>query len=237
MLVLLMGGGGLAVATESGAAPEPDPTTVAIATPLHRQGPLVVDGRRLDVRALRQVTSRAAIARCGREAERLVARARDRGGARACGGAQSRPATYHHPWWRGTRRTRGPPSVRRSTCSRATACCGWWCISERRGAAETISGDVRSIRVRWTRRRRAAAAGAADLSAFLDGLAPQSEAYHGPGRWRSTGRSRGPAAGPPCREGTDGATGRERSAIPDVRAVSRRPASTPTVTPASRRLR
>src|SRR5262249_58447061 len=63
LMMLLMGGSGLAVAAAAGAslpsaqasAPGPDGVTVAIATLLNGPEVLVVDGQRLDARALRQL--------------------------------------------------------------------------------------------------------------------------------------------------------------------------------------
>lgn len=54
-LVLLAGGAAAEVTDPTTAKPAPDPVTVAIAELLNGREPLVVDGRRLDVRALRQV--------------------------------------------------------------------------------------------------------------------------------------------------------------------------------------
>src|SRR5262245_11987141 len=56
LLLVLLAGGGAAQATDPPPAkPAPNPVTVAIAELLNGREPLIVDGRRLDVRALRQI--------------------------------------------------------------------------------------------------------------------------------------------------------------------------------------
>jgi murein L,D-transpeptidase YcbB/YkuD len=223
MLVLLMGGGGLAVATESGAAPEPDPTTVAIATLLTGQEPLVVDGQRLDVRALRQVYEPRGYRPVWSGGQNASSRGREIAAALTHAEAHGLdPATYHQPVV-ARHATDARPAERAALDVLASDGMLRLVVHLRNGAVrpETISGDV-SIDPRPVDAQALVldAAAATDLSAFLDGLAPQSESYHGLldalAQYRAIAQAGGwpavPAKGPTVRPGESD------PAIPDVRA-------------------
>ena len=223
MLVLLMGGGGFAVAAEPGAASEPDPTTVAIATLLTGQEPLVVDGQRLAVRALRQVYEPRGYRPVWSGGQNASSRGPEIAAALAHAEAHGLdPATYHQPVV-ARHATDARPAERAALDVLASD--GMLRLVEhlRNGAVrpETISGDV-SIDPRPVDAQGLMldAAAATDLSAFLDGLAPQSESYHGLldalAQYREIAQAGGwpavPAKGPTVRPGESD------PAIPDVRA-------------------
>lgn len=182
LFLLLLAAVAAAETTESGPAAEVDPVVVAIATLLNGEERLVVDGRRLDVRALRQLYE----PRGYRPVWVDVADASARVGAvaAAIAGAATHgldPATYHE---------------------RAIARRGAGHRAEDRGAADLLASDgvmrlVTHLRLGAVRPDTVdedavvesrpldaqalvlEAAAAADLAAHLDGLAPHTPAYRG----------------------------------------------------------
>jgi murein L,D-transpeptidase YcbB/YkuD len=183
VLVLLVGGSGYAVADGPGApAPGPDGVTVAIAALLNGPEPLVVDGQRLDVRALRQLYEPRGYRSVWSAGERGTSRGPEIAAALAHASAHGLdPVTYHQPVV--ARHAADTRPAERAALD-VLASDGVLRLIEhlRIGAVkpESISGDV-SIDPHPVDSQALLldAAAATDLSAFLDGVAPQSETYRG----------------------------------------------------------
>ncbi len=183
VLLLLLAGGAATVAADPAPPEGPDPVTVAIAELLNGREPLVVDGRRLDVRALRQLYEprgyRAVWLGDGEDAT-----ARRQSLATALGQMTAHgldPAAYHEQ-----------AIARRGAQGRA----------EDRGAFDVLASDAMmrlgshlrlgavgpgtvdkdaavELRPLDAQALTLEAAAAPDLARFVDGLAPQTPAYHG----------------------------------------------------------
>ena len=220
MLMLLVGGSGLAMAEGPVAPPAParapaadrDEVTVAIATLLNGPDRLVVDGQRLDSHALRQVYEPRGYRPVWAGGGDASARASQIADALAHASAHGLdPATYHQQAV--ARRAADARPAGRAALD-VLASDGLIRLIEhlRIGAVrpDSIGGDI-AIEPRPVDAQALLldAASAADLSTFLDGLAPQSETYHGLmealARYREIAQSGGwpvvPAKGPAVRPG------------------------------------
>ena len=190
LMMLLMGGSGLAVAAAAGAslpsaqasAPGPDGVTVAIATLLNGPEVLVVDGQRLDARALRQLYEPRGYRPVWAGGEDASERASEIADALAHASAHGlEPATYHQQAI--ARRASDPKPAGRASLD-VLASDGLIRLIEhlRTGAVrpESLGGDI-AVESRPVDAQALVleAAAATDLSAFLDGLAPQTETYRG----------------------------------------------------------
>src|SRR5262249_54518631 len=186
LMMLLMGGSGLAVAAAAGAslpsaqasAPGPDGVTVAIATLLNGPEVLVVDGQRLDARALRQLYEPRGYRPVWAGGEDASERASEIADALAHASAHGlEPATYHQQAI--ARRASDPKPAGRASLD-VLASDGLIRLIEhlRTGAVrpESLGGDI-AVESRPVDAQALVleAAAATDLSAFLDGLAPQTE--------------------------------------------------------------
>ena len=213
VLVLLVGGSGYAVAGEPGASsPGPDGVTVAIATLLTGPEPLVVDGERLAVRMLRQLYEPRGYRPVWMGGEGRVSRGAEVAAALAHASAHGLdPATYYQKAV-ARRATATKPGERGALDVLASA--GVLRLVEHLelGAVrpETVGGDI-AIEPRPVDAQALVleAAAAPDVSAFLDGLAPQTATYRGLmealARYRELAQAGGwpvvPVKGPAVRPG------------------------------------
>jgi L,D-transpeptidase YcbB len=244
MMMLLMGGSGLAVAAAAGAsppsaqasAPGPDGVTVAIATLLNGPDVLVVDGQRLDARALRQVYEPRGYRPVWAGGEDASERASEIADALAHASAHGlEPATYHQQAI--ARRASDPKPAGRASLD-VLASDGLIRLIEhlRTGAVRPASlGRDIAVESRPVDAQALVleAAAATDLSAFLDGIAPQTETYRGLmealARYREIARTGGwpvvPVKGPTVRPGESDPS------IPIVRARLAKTGEYPDVDP------
>jgi len=220
MLVLLTGGSGLAVSAALDAsppaaqasAPGPDGVTVAIATLLTGPDVVVVDGQRLNVRALRQVYEPRGYRPVWMGREDASARAAEIADALAHASAHGLdPATYHQQAV-ARRAADAKPGGRAALDVLASDGVIRLVGHLRIGAVrpDSVSGDI-AVETRPVDAQALLldAAAAPDLSAFLDELAPQTETYHGLmealARYREIAQTGGwpvvPAKGPTLRPG------------------------------------
>jgi len=244
MMMLLMGGSGLVVAAAAGAsppsaqasAPGPDGVTVAIATLLNGPDVLVVDGQRLDARALHQLYEPRGYRPVWAGGEDASERASEIADALAHASAHGlEPATYHQQAI--ARRASDPKPAGRASLD-VLASDGLIRLIEhlRTGAVrpESLGGDIAvETRPVDTQALVLEAAAATDLSAFLEGLAPQTETYRGLmealAQYREIARAGGwpvvPVKGPTVRPGESDPS------IPIVRARLAKTGEYPDVDP------
>src|SRR5262245_32302638 len=213
LLVLLMAGGA-ASAVDGGATPnrDPDATTAAIASLLSGPEPLTVDGQRLDVRALRQLYEPRGYRPVWSEDGGRVGRGTDIAAALAHAAAHGLdPVTYHAPAV--ARRAATDHSGDRAALDLLASDGTMRLVAHLRAGAippATIDGETAiDRRPVDAQALTLAAAEASDIPAFLDGVAPQTPAYHGLlealSRYREIAKAGGwravPTKGPALRPG------------------------------------
>src|SRR5262245_59533967 len=218
LLLVLLAGGGAAQATDPPPAkPAPNPVTVAIAELLNGREPLVVDGRRLDARGLRQVYEprgyRAVWLDGGNVAARGTQVADALGHATAHG---LDPAAYHDKAI--ARRAAGTRADDRAAFDVLTSDAFMRLGTHLRVGAippasvdKDVAIDARPVD---PQPMGSAAAAPADLPGCLAGIAPQTPTYRGLvdalARYRDSERCGGwpkaPAKGPVVRPGAKDAT-------------------------------
>ena len=182
LLLLLLAGGAATAAIDPAPNRDPDPVTVAIAELLNGREPLVVDGRRLDVRALRQVYEPRGYRPVWGGGGNAPARGKDVGDALVHARTHGLdPAAYHQQAI--ARRAAGGRPEDRAACDVLASDGVMRLVSNLRlGAVRpgTVDKDA-AVDARPVDQQALVleAAAAADLTAFLDGLAPQTATYRG----------------------------------------------------------
>jgi len=217
LLVLLAGSAAAQATAPARAKPSPDPVTAAIAELLNGREPLVVDGRRLDVRALRQLYEQRGYRAVWLDGTDPGARGPQVADALAHVAVHGLdPAAYHDKAI--ARRAAGARPEDRAAFDVLTSDAFMRLGTHLRvGAIPPTSVDkdvVIDTRPVDPQGIVIEAAAASDLSAFLDGIAPQTPTYLGLvdalAHYRDIARSGGwpkvPAKGPVVRPGAKDAT-------------------------------
>jgi murein L,D-transpeptidase YcbB/YkuD len=182
LLLMFLVGATAGEATGPAAKPEPDPVTVAIAEVLNGREPLVVDGRRLDVRALRQLYEPRGYRPVWNGSDERTGRGTEVADALVDARTHGLdPAPYHQQAI--ARRAAGTRPEDRAAFDVLASDALMRLVSHLRlGAVRpgTVDKDA-AVDPRPVDQQALVldAAAAPDLAAFLDGLAPQTPTYRG----------------------------------------------------------